>query len=178
MACYLEGRYQFKYVAGVCVHHTLPIVVLTGAAIYKWHDDKWHDGKFIKVMLLISFSSFPFQFYCICMGWRLSGNSFYIGIFDVLGCLVSFTSGLNDNYLPPSYQKNIKITLASISAINFGVGFVVTEAPLIFFASIGFLCYIVLLFGEVLGWHFVSQQFHQCMLPTVYFLYIHKPRHE
>ena len=29
-----------------------------------------------------------------------------------------------------------------------------TEAPLIFFASIGFLCYIVLLFGEVLGWHF------------------------
>ena len=36
----------------------------------------------------------------------------------------------------------------------FGVGFVVTEAPLIFFASIGFLCYIGLLFGEVLGWHF------------------------
>ena len=89
------------------------------------------------------------------MGWRISGNSFYIDIFDMLGCFVPFTVwSKNDNYLPPVYQKNIKITLASISVIMFGVGFVVTEAPLIFFASIGFLCYIVLLFGEVLGWHF------------------------
>ena len=103
LACYLEGDTNSDAsLVCACIVTFYPIVVLTGAAIYKWYDDRWHDGKFIKVMLPISFF-FISIFNFIVYAW--------VGVYPgIVFTLVFLTCSValfllrvwskNDNYLP------------------------------------------------------------------------------
>ena len=141
----------------VCTVVYYPILMLTGATIYKWRDDKWHDGKLVRRFLPFSFFMLSILNF-IVYAWI----GIYPGIISTMLLLLASVSLLliriwskNDNYLPPKVKLYVNSSLQGVGVLSFAIAvFFGTPTELVFFMSLGFICFLTILFSEVIGWHF------------------------
>ena len=138
-----------------CLVIFYPVCMLTGVAIYKWRDDNWRAGKFVLRTLPICFIFLCFLNFIVYAWIGIYPGIIFTLIF--LTCSVALyllqVWSKNDNYLPPKTKKVVDRVLTVVSTGCFVIA-AVFDVPLVFFMSLGFICFLVQLFAEVIGWHF------------------------